>query len=79
MSGLRREYFEDWSKLISKYQAICKRLIIEHYKRKRWGGGGDMRPDKGQNMENPEDIKPVLQRERIGISNYRKHSWIQKA
>lgn len=43
------------------------------------GGGGDMRPDTGQNMENPEDIKPVLQRERIGTSNYHKHSWIQKA
>lgn len=40
MSGLRREYFEDWSKLISKYQAVWKRLITEHYKRKRWGVGG---------------------------------------
>lgn len=49
------------------------------------GGDSDMRPDTGgggrgmtmgQDMENPEDIKPYITKGKDRISNYYKHSWI---
>lgn len=79
MFSLRREYFEDGSKLISKCQAVWKRLILNTTQitkgKDGGGGGGDMRPHMGKGYgKTLRTLKPFLQRKKIGTSNYCKHS-----